>query len=64
MLNRRISAELSKRLSKPWTPSFCRKDNVSWSGTKPRTWHREVSVKLSLDKTLALVELVFIQLSV
>jgi len=41
MLNRRISAELSKRLAKPWTPSFCKKDNISWSGTRPRVWHRE-----------------------
>ena len=45
MLNRRIAAELSKRLAKPWTPSFCKKDNISWSGTKPRVWHREVCDK-------------------
>ncbi|CAH3127234.1 unnamed protein product [Porites lobata] len=41
MLNRRIAAELSKRLAKPWTPSFCKKDNISWTGTKPRAWHKE-----------------------
>lgn len=41
MLHRRISAELSKRLTRPWTPSFCKKDNIGWSGTKPRIWHRE-----------------------
>lgn len=44
MLHRRISAELSKRLTRPWTPSFCKKDNIGWSGTKPRVWHREVCV--------------------
>lgn len=45
MLNRRIAAELSKRLAKPWTPSFCKKDNISWTGTKPRAWHKEVGDK-------------------
>ena len=49
MLNRRIAAELSKRLAKPWTPSFCKKDNISWTGTKPRAWHKEVGDK-STDK--------------
>lgn len=44
MMHRRISAELSKRLKRPWTPSFCKKDNIGWSGTKPRIWHREVCV--------------------
>ena len=44
MMHRRISAELSKRLKRPWTPSFCKKDNIGWSGTKPRVWHREVCV--------------------
>ncbi|PFX20789.1 Coiled-coil domain-containing protein 22-like [Stylophora pistillata] len=42
MLQRRISAELSKRLKRPWTPSFCKKDSISWSGTKPQVWHKEV----------------------
>lgn len=41
MLQRRISAELSKRLKRPWTPSFCKKDSISWSGTKPQVWHKE-----------------------
>ena len=49
MLNRRIAAELSKRLAKPWTPSFCKKDNISWTGSKPRAWHKEVGDK-STDK--------------
>ena len=45
MLNRRIAAELSKRLAKPWTPAFCKKDNISWTRTKPRAWHKEVGDK-------------------
>ncbi|XP_074619647.1 coiled-coil domain-containing protein 22 homolog [Acropora palmata] len=41
MLNRRISSELSKRLSRPWTPSFLKKNNIGWTGGRPQTWHRE-----------------------
>ena len=49
MLHRRISAELSKRLKRPWTPSFCKKDSISWSGTKPQAWHKEVQSFLLTD---------------
>lgn len=41
MLSRTIAAELELRLGSPWTPPFCKKNGVAWSGNS--SW-MEVSV--------------------
>ena len=42
MLNRAIAAEVSRRLSLGWTPSYCKLARLAWSGGAPRQWHYEV----------------------
>ncbi|XP_062513614.1 coiled-coil domain-containing protein 22 homolog [Corticium candelabrum] len=41
MLNRAIAAEVSRRLSLGWTPSYCKLARLAWSGGAPRQWHYE-----------------------
>ncbi|KAK3700428.1 hypothetical protein QZH41_015291, partial [Actinostola sp. cb2023] len=41
LLNRRIAAEVAKRLSYSWTPAFCKRGGLRWRGVKERTYSKE-----------------------